>query len=249
MLLDDLEAEYESFDHLVGRLDDDAWDTPTPAKGWAIRDQVHHLAAGEELAALAAGDADRFAGRLEVLMQDLAATERSFQDEAAATSPAEILARWRRERTRTLEALRAHDGRERISWVVGPISVASFATARLMETWAHGQDVADALGVHRPATPRLRHVAHLGVSTRGFSYVNRGMSPPDNEVRVELTGPDGEEWTWGPADAPDKVAGRAEEFCLVVVQRRHVDDTGLRAEGPHAAEWLAIAQCFAGPPT
>lgn len=41
------------------------------------------------------------------------------------------------------------------------MSAVSSVTARLMETWAHGQDIADVLGVDRQPTARLRHIAHL----------------------------------------------------------------------------------------
>jgi uncharacterized protein (TIGR03084 family) len=125
----------------------------------------------------------------------------------------------------------------------------SFLTARLMECWAHGQDVLDALGVERTATDRLRHVARLGFITRGWSYANRGLEPPPGEVRVELAGPSGESWCFGPEDAPSAVTGPALDFCLVVTQRRHVDDTDLRITGEVARDWLEKAQAFAGPPT
>jgi uncharacterized protein (TIGR03084 family) len=126
------------------------------------------------------------------------------------------------------------------------MSAASSATARLMETWAHGQDVADTLGVQRLATGRLRHVAHLGVATLGFSFQLNGRPVPAEPVRVELSVPGGETWTWGPAGVPDSVTGPALDFCLAVTQRRHLDDTGLRVTGPVAAEWMSIAQAFAG---
>jgi uncharacterized protein (TIGR03084 family) len=129
------------------------------------------------------------------------------------------------------------------------MSTLSFATARLMETWSHGQDVAETLGVSLPATDRLRHVAHIGVTTRGWSYMNRGQDFPGGDVRVELTAPSGQVWTWGPEGADNKVSGSALDFCLVVTQRRHRDSTGLVTEGPLAEEWMGIAQAFAGPPT
>jgi uncharacterized protein (TIGR03084 family) len=117
-----------------------------------------------------------------------------------------------------------------------------------METWAHGQDVADALGVTRRPTARLRHVAHLGVRARPFSYVVRGLEVPAEAVRVELTGPSGERWEWD-TDAPaGLIEGPALDFCLVVTQRRHLADTALTVRGAAASEWLAIAQAFAGPP-
>jgi hypothetical protein len=128
------------------------------------------------------------------------------------------------------------------------MSIASSVTARLMETWAHGQDVADALGVTREPTARLRHIAHLGVRTLGFSFRLRGAEAPAIPVRVELVAPDGSTWDWGPADAADRVTGPALDLCLVVTQRRHVGDTALRVEGPVAADWMAIAQAFAGTP-
>jgi uncharacterized protein (TIGR03084 family) len=125
----------------------------------------------------------------------------------------------------------------------------SFATARLMETWAHGQDVADALGVRREPTDRLRHVAHIGVRARPFSYAVRGLDVPAGEVYVALDPPSGgEPWTWNDPTAPDRISGPALDFCLVVTQRRHPADTSLVVDGPLAAEWIAIAQAFAGPP-
>ena len=100
----------------------------------------------------------------------------------------------------------------------------SFITARLMETWAHGQDVADALGVERRPTARLRHVAHIGVRARPFSYAINSMTLPAVDVAVasrrarrSMRG------TWGAdvGDARSRSSGPALDFCLVVTQRRH----------------------------
>jgi uncharacterized protein (TIGR03084 family) len=118
-----------------------------------------------------------------------------------------------------------------------------------METWAHGQDIADALGVTRTPTDRLRHIAHLGVSTRQFSYAVRGEQAPEADVFVSLTAPSGAEWTWGESDAADSVRGPALDFCLRVTQRRVLEDLDLQVTGPAATEWMAIAQAFAGGPT
>lgn len=129
------------------------------------------------------------------------------------------------------------------------MSAMSFATARLMETWAHGRDVCGALGVEQVPTARLRHVAELGVRTRGWAFVARGLAVPGAPVRVELTGPDGADWLWGPDGAPDRITGSALDFGLVATQRRHPDDTALTIDGPHAKEWMEIAQAFAGSAT
>ncbi|NEC84228.1 TIGR03084 family protein, partial [Streptomyces sp. SID7958] len=136
----------------------------------------------------------------------------------------------------------------RVPWYGPPMSAASMATARLMETWAHGLDVADALGVERAPTARLRHIARLGVRTRDFAYAVHGLTPPAEPFRVELTAPGGELWTYGPEDAAQRVTGPGLDFCLLVTQRAHRADLALTAVGPDADRWLDIAQAFAGPP-
>ncbi len=148
-----------------------------------------------------------------------------------------------------VSAFRTRAPKDRIPWFGPDMSALSFATARLMETWSHGRDVADTVGAPWVPTDRLRHVAHIGVSTRGWSYVNRGLTPPDVPVRVELDGPGGDRWAWGPEEAEDRLTGSAEEFCLVVTQRRRPEETALVAVGQAAEEWLSLAQAFAGPPT
>jgi uncharacterized protein (TIGR03084 family) len=248
-LLDDLIAETDVLTAMLAPLDDAGWDRPTPAAGWAIRDQVSHLAWFDDAATLAATDPGRFRAEAAAAQPGSAA---SFPDQIAARyrqlPVAELFGWLRRARAEYARVLRGLTGKTRLPWYGPDMSAASSATARLMETWAHGQDVADALGVQRQATGRLRHVAHLGVATLGFSFRVHGRPVPAEPVRVELSGPGGETWTWGPAGAPDSVTGAALGFCLAVTQRRHLDDTGLRVTGPVAAEWMSIAQAFAGVP-
>jgi uncharacterized protein (TIGR03084 family) len=213
-----------------------------------VRDQISHLAYFDGTALLAATDPDAFAVHLTAALDDLTAAMDEPVRRGREMAPDELLGWWRSGRAALLDALRGLDPSARLPWYGPPMAARSFATARLMETWAHGQDVVDALGAHRPATDRLRHIAHIGVRTRGFSYAVRNLSAPDGEVRVELTPPaGGEPWTWGePSD--DVVRGPALDFCLVVTQRRHLDDTALEIDGPLARGWMEIAQAFAGPP-
>jgi len=140
------------------------------------------------------------------------------------------------------------DPSARVPWFGPPMSVASSVTARLMETWAHGQDIADTIGATREPTSRLRHVAHIGVAALPYSYAAHGLPLPDEPVRVELAAPSGELWTWGPETARDRITGPALDFCLLVTRRRHRADTAVVAAGPVADQWLSIAQSFAGPP-
>jgi uncharacterized protein (TIGR03084 family) len=247
-LLADLAAEEDDLDHVVAAIDAAGWASATPAAGWDVRDSIAHLAASEELAATALRDPDSFATRLTAMLEDLEATERQMVEVGRSRSGPETLALWRAERRDVLAGLRTRDPAERIPWVTGAMSATSFATARVMETWAHGQDVVEGLGVARAPTARLRHVADLGVRTRPFSYAINGRAVPEGDVRVEVTAPDGELWTWG-TSSTDVVRGTALDFCLVVTRRRRPADTALEVTGPLAREWIDIAQAFAGPPS
>lgn len=245
-ICDDLTAEHAALDAIVAPLSEAEWKRDTPSVGWTIQDEIGHLEYFDGTATLALVDPEAFNASVEGLLAHLGEGDPTLR-EARAMRGAELLDRWRAGRATLLDELRRTDPKSRVPWYGPPMSAVSFATARLMETWAHGQDVVDALGVSREATDRLRHVAQIGVRARPFSYVTNGRNAPDGEVRVELLAPSGEVWTWNES-ATDRVTGDALDFCLVVTQRRHVDDTGLVVEGPLAEDWIAIAQAFAGPP-
>ena len=246
-VVEDLRAEEDELEVLLDGLAAPDWDSATPAAGWSVRHQVAHLGDGEELAALAVSDPKVFAAALVSLLEDLEATMAAMGSSAEAP-PFVILARWNAARLATMDGLRHLSDTDRVPWVTGEMGAVTFATARLMETWAHGQDIIDGLERSRAPTARLRHIAHLGVATRAFSFTNRGLDPPGVPVRVELQSPDGDMWDWGPRAAPDVVTGTALDFCLLVTQRRHRLDTALVTRGEVAERWMGIAQCFAGPP-
>jgi uncharacterized protein (TIGR03084 family) len=253
-LLEDLDDEHAALDAVVEPLDDDGWDVPTPSPGWRVRDQVGHLAYFDDRGRLSATDPDAFTAERDAALADLAGFEAAASRLGREETGAALLDTWREARRRCVDALVAVPDGARLPWYGPPMSVRSFATARLMETWAHGQDVVDGLvtpGRHaeRPATDRLRHICHIGFSTRGWSYAVRGAEAPTTAVRVALTLPSGATWTAGVEAATESVTGPAEDFCLVVTQRRNVADTALAVDGEAAAGWMAIAQCFAGAPT
>ena len=244
----DLRAESDDLDALVADLPAVRWAKPTPAPGWTIAHQIAHLLWTDRVALTSVTDEAAFAEVLAEAAKDPTGFVDAGAEELAALPPDALLADWRQTRTRLHdELLTVADGRK-LPWFGPPMSAASMATARLMETWAHGLDVADTLGVKRAATARLRSIAHIGVRTRDFAFSINGLTPPADPFRVELRAPDGSVWDWGPADAAQRVTGSAEDFCMLVTQRRPRAELDVEAVGADAEEWLTIAQAFAGPP-
>ena len=239
----DLAAEHAALDTVVGGLSADEWRRPTPAPGWTVHDQIGHLTYYDGAAVLAATEPDRFVAT----MLNIASADEPLNSTRPLTEVA-LLARWRTGRATLLDTLGRLDPKARIVWYGPAMSAISFATARLMETWAHGQDVVDTFGVSRPPSDRLRHICHIGVRARPFSFQIHGLEPPTVDVYVDLVSANGTRWQWGDTASPDRVRGDALDFCLLVTQRRHLGDTALVAEGPVATKWVTIAQAFAGPP-
>lgn len=239
-LLDDLAEESAALESVVAVLGRGAWRCQTPAPGWTIAHQIGHLAWTDELSILAATDPDGFTALVAASIDvDAAAAT------AAESTPEQLLSRWRRSRAGLTRALVDVPEGARIPWVGPAMGAASMATARLMETWAHGVDIRDTVGIALEPSPRLRAIAHLGVATRDFAFRRHGLTPPAGAFRVELAAPDGK-WVWGPSEAQERVTGTALDFCLRVTQRRAPEQLGLTATGRHAHEWLRIAQAFAG---
>lgn len=248
----DLADEQDDLDAVVADLTPEQWRLATPSPRWSVADQIAHLTYFDEAAALAITDPDRFAAEAEKLWSHAADGDEAVDELTLGRyrrlAPDELLAAWRAARADLDAAAATLADDDRVPWYGPSMGAKSFLTARLMETWAHGVDIRDAIGVPPPATARLAHIARLGFITRAWSYVNRGLEPPDDPVRVELTAPSGERWEFGPAGADEVVRGPALDFCLVVTQRRHLDDTALEVT-PLARDWLERAQAFAGPPT
>jgi uncharacterized protein (TIGR03084 family) len=247
-LLSDLQAESDDLDTILDNIDAGALTTPTPAAGWTVADTLGHLWFFDREGRRALEDPDGFVAGLADLMADPEAFMAGHLVQIRRLGES-LLSAWHEERRLIISALRDIDPTTRVPWYGPPMSPMSFATARLMETWAHGQDIADALGVTRRPTGRLRHIAYLGVRTRQFSYAVKGLDAPDAAVFVSLTGPDGDEWTWGDPDAAERVTGPALDFCLLVTQRRLPDTLALTVTGEAAQEWLSLAQAFAGAPS
>ena len=248
----DLLKEQEALDSVVSILKPQDWLLQTPSPRWSVADQIGHLTYFDKAAITAITDPDAFQNLVSELMSTITAAE-DAEDYTLSSyremNPHALLEAWREGRKELAVAAASLSNQARVIWYGPSMGSNSFLTARLMEVWAHGQDIIDAVGGDRPDTERLRHIAHLGAITRQWSYLNRRLEIPEGEVYVSLAGPGDQIWTWGPSDAMDSVEGFAKDFCLVVTQRRHLGDTELKVEGDLAKEWMELAQAFAGPPT
>jgi uncharacterized protein (TIGR03084 family) len=247
-LLLDLVAEQEDLDRLVAGISAQQWDLPTSAQPWTIRDTISHLAFFDERQTQAILDPEGFANEVNLrLGGDYDEYMSIGLNHGRAVSPPEVLAWWRRARADELTAFWTVAPDQQLPWFGPPMKARTSASARLMETWAHGHDVAEALGVDRPPTARLFHIAELGVKTFSWSFLNRGLEVPPEKVRVELSGPGGLSKTWND-DSEQSISGGVDHFCLVVAQRINYLDTDLKVDGDIARRWMEVAQIFAGPP-
>ena len=247
-LIEDLGAEQEDLDRIVAGIDDPAWDTVTPAEPWTIRDTVSHLAFFDERELQAIRDPAGFAAEIKERLTNGSDGYMAIGiDRGRSLTPSQVLEWWRTARRAELLAFTTVAPDARIPWYGPPMRASSAVSARLMETWAHGHDIVDALGITRPPTGRLFHIAELGVKTFSWSYLNRGLAVPAERVKVALRGPNGVTRVWN-EPMSSSITGPVEDFCLVVAQRRNYRDTALVIEGDIAGSWMEVAQVFAGPP-
>jgi uncharacterized protein (TIGR03084 family) len=244
----DLAAERGSLRGTLAGIAHDDWDTPTPAEGYDIRDQVWHLAWYDGAARRAVCEPEGFEAESARATADMDTYDQAVVEQGRSLSAAEVDAAWSAEATSFDAAVLAPEAPRRVRWYMTSMSLTSLITARLMETWAHGQDVRDAVGQPAEATDRLGHVAHLGCISLPYAFGIRGRPVPQSPVRVELDLPSGARFAYGPQEATDRVVGPVLDFCLVVTQRRHLSDVDLSIVGETARSWMPISQAFAGPP-
>jgi uncharacterized protein (TIGR03084 family) len=243
------QAEVEELDALLETLRPGDWAQATPFKGWTPWDVLAHLHWTDAQAMLALTDVAAFrdAGRV---LREATGAGRSLmdytRDQLAGVDAVELRQRWSRVAGALCEALEQSDPTARLPWYGPDMGTRMFATARQMETWAHAQDIYDLLGRERVYDDRLENIAVIGIKTFAWTFVNRGLEVPERKPFVRLTAPSGAIWTYHAESVDERIEGTAADFCHVVTQGRHVEDTGLRVSGPVARQWMSIAQCFAG---
>lgn len=248
----DFDVEVRELADMLEAVNSADWDRVTQFKDWTINDVVLHLYASDYMAIVSAHSPEAFASlRSDMLRQREAGL--SMIEESRLRFPKlkgrPLLQEWRNQAAELCRLLDAKEPQERLSWPGPGMAVRMFATARQMETWAHGQEIYDILDLDRKATDRIENIAFLGVKTYAWSFLNRGLAAPSVAPHVELSLPSGRIWTWNATgDDSDVITGDAIAFCHVVTQTRNVEDTRLSVSGATARAWMRIAQCFAGPP-
>ena len=241
----DLRAEGDEFHALLSTLDATNWWQPTPFKGWSAFDVIAHLHVGDRAARLAISDTERFQHWLATRRNPAGVPPREFVE---TREPQALLAQWHDGLNELSGMLERLEPGARVGWVGPPMAARTFTAARLMEVWAHAQDVYDLLKRPRAHKDRIRAIAELGVRTFGFTFANRKLQQPAIKPHVHLVAPSGAIWEWNTPDEGNRIEGSAVEFCQVVTQGRNILDTRLEVVGEAAKQWMAIAQCFAGAP-
>jgi uncharacterized protein (TIGR03084 family) len=245
-----LHAECSALDNLLETFSPDRWERHTDFFHWTVADEIMHLHLVDKFALQTVQDPELFAASVsEVRAAQALGLELSAQMRTSFghLPPEDLLASWRRTWIELCRCLKEDTPKRRVKWFGPDMSIRSLTAARQMEVWAHGQDIFDLFSIRRRSTDRIYNICDLGVRTFGWSFQNRGDHPPAQPPRVRLRSPSGLNWSWNDA-SPQTVEGTAEEFALVVTQRRNVADTTLRVQGADAKRWMSIAQCFAGPP-
>jgi uncharacterized protein (TIGR03084 family) len=247
-VLADLTAETEQLESWVTPIESVDWTTVTTPEGWTVSHQIAHLAWTDRASLTAIGGGAPFDELINLAMNDPAGFIDVETEEWSKLPPAEQLPRWQQGRAALVAALRAVPAGEKIPWFGPPMSPTSMATARFMETWGHGHDVAEGLGRTYPQNDRCKHVCHIGVRARANAYAMRGEQDPGTDIRVELIAPSGALWTWGGEDAENRITGNGYDFALLATRRRQREDVDVAAEGEVADKFLDVVQAFAGMP-
>lgn len=225
----------------------------TQFKNWTIEDVIGHLHLWNIAAAETLKGRENWMMFLTFVMEQMGKgaghpqLQRAwFKQHAGNIKGKALYEAWRDFYPELASAYANSDPEERVAWAGPDMSTESKIIARQMETWAHGQEVFDILGLEREDTDRIRNIAHLGVTTYGWTFRNRGEEPPRPKPFVQLTAPSGASWEWNEPQKDNAVTGSATEFCQVVTQTRNVKDTNISTVGETSEKWMAVAQCFAG---
>ncbi len=243
----DFLAECEALHDAVANLHGEHWEKPTQFKNWTVNDVLVHLHFWNVMADQSLTEPDIFQSQLAIVMAKGGMKGlREAENGLISLRGEELRDAWRKQYIDMAHRWAELDPKRRVQWAGPDMSVRSSITARQMETWAHGQEIFDLLGLERVEKDRIRNIIVLGVNTFGWAYKVNGLEVPECMPQLVLKAPSGEEWRFGEEGGGNRISGSAAEFAQVVAQTRNFKDTSLSIKGAIATEWMRIAQCFAG---
>lgn len=248
-ICEDFVAESRSIASVLTGLQEPEFRAVTAFHAWTIDDVLVHVHLWNDLVRLAVTDPERFRPLMTSWMALPTPPERrAYENAQVPLRGRALLDAWQRGFEDLGASWRNLDPKQRVVWAGPDMSLRTSLTARLMETWAHGQAVFDVLGIDRKERDSVRNVAVIGAQTYGWSFKVHGLTPPGPMPAVRLTLPSGAPLDLGGDPASGSIEGSAVEFAQVVAQTRNIDDTALRISGGPARRWMEVAQAFAGPP-
>ncbi len=234
---------------LLAELEEADFARPTAFKDWTIDEIMRHLHVWNRAAQLSLTAPQEFGDFMQSLGASRGLNFREFERaQADGLTGIALLKTWREFYGELADSFAKADPKARLPWAGPSMSARSSITARLMETWSHAQAIYDELDRDRPPSDAVANIAVLGMNTYGWTFANRGEPAPEPRPQLVLTLPSGAQQILGEDVGDERIEGAAEEFCQVVTQCRNIADTSLKVIGANAAQWMAMAQCFAGPP-
>lgn len=245
---EDFRAESNALFALLDSTDTDAFNEPTQFKSWTINAVLQHLHFWNQMAGLQLTDEAELVTRMSAVLAHSGGMRGYEAEHFENLSGRALLNAWHADAQTTADLFATADPKARLKWAGPDMSARSSITARLMETWAHGQEAYDHQGIIRQNEDRIQNIVVLGVNTFGWTYKTRRETPPGAMPHLRLTAPSGAIWTYGEETETDRIEGPADAFCQVVTQTRNIADTSLNVTGPVATDWMSKAQCFAGAP-
>ena len=247
----DFKNESDSLYKILKNIKVDAFSKETQFKSWTINDVLYHLHVWNKAALLSLKSESKFQEFLQDFISAVKSgtSPRDYEKKLSENKVGqELLLLWKKNYEKVSDEFSISDPKSRVKWAGPDMSVRSSITARLMETWAHGQEIYDQLGLNRVEDDRIRNIVVIGMNTFGWTFRNRNLVVPQKMPRLFLLSPSKIKWEWNEDNKEDSIIGNASEFCQVVTQVRNINDTSLKVTGNIAKKWMSIAQCFAGPP-
>ena len=247
----DFKTESDDLFQIIKTLTDEDLNQKTGFKEWTINNIIGHLHTWNIAADRSLTSDEEFANYVSLFSKEYSKRQkmRDFEETfLEGRKGHDLIKLWQGFYPEMSERFKSAEPKKRVKWVGPDMSVKSSITARLMETWAHGQAIYDVLGIVRKNKDHIKNIAVLGNNTFKWCYTVHGKTIPSTVPHLRLISPSGELWEFNDKSNEELIEGSADEFCQVVTQVRNIADVNLKVNGKIAKEWMSIAQCFAGPP-